>query len=129
MKGLSIKQPWLYLICEGVKTIETRVWETKYRGDLLLCSSKIPTVMDYKFFEYYNIDKNSKYLQDGFALAVVRLNNITKMCKNDTKLACCDLYDAYSWHFDNLRLIEPFPIKGGLKLFNIDSDIEKRVIF
>jgi hypothetical protein len=39
LKALSIKEPWITLIAEGRKTIETRVWATSYRGPLLLVGS------------------------------------------------------------------------------------------
>ena len=42
MKALCLKQPWLYLITTGLKTIETRKWNTKYKGDIILCASKNP---------------------------------------------------------------------------------------
>lgn len=34
MKMLSIKQPWASLICAGVRDVENRTWQTKYRGRL-----------------------------------------------------------------------------------------------
>ncbi len=40
MKALSLHQPWASLIAEGVKTIETRSWATKYRGPLGIHASK-----------------------------------------------------------------------------------------
>lgn len=40
MKALSVKQPWASLIDDGTKTIETRKWSTRYRGDLLICASQ-----------------------------------------------------------------------------------------
>ncbi|MDR2425267.1 MAG: ASCH domain-containing protein [Prevotellaceae bacterium] len=36
MKVLSVKNPWAYLICIGVKDVENRSWTTKYRGTLLI---------------------------------------------------------------------------------------------
>jgi hypothetical protein len=36
MKALTLHQPWASLIAEGVKTIETRSWSTKYRGPLAI---------------------------------------------------------------------------------------------
>ncbi len=32
MKALSIKQPWSWLIIQGFKDVENRVWATKFRG-------------------------------------------------------------------------------------------------
>lgn len=39
MKILSIRQPWAYLITQGSKDIENRVWATKYRGPFLVHAS------------------------------------------------------------------------------------------
>lgn len=38
MKAISLKQPFVELIKNRTKTIETRLWSTKYRGDLLICA-------------------------------------------------------------------------------------------
>lgn len=39
MKVISILQPWASLIIQGHKKIETRSWNTKYRGELLIHAS------------------------------------------------------------------------------------------
>ncbi len=44
MKALSAKQPWANLIAAGEKTIETRTWATRYRGPLLIVSSRRPRI-------------------------------------------------------------------------------------
>lgn len=38
MKVLSVKQPWAYLLCAGVKDIENRTWKLpeKYKGERIL---------------------------------------------------------------------------------------------
>lgn len=36
MKTITIKQPWASLICEGVKDIENRTWQTNFRGRVLV---------------------------------------------------------------------------------------------
>jgi hypothetical protein len=40
MKTISLLQPWASLVILGVKTIETRSWQTAYRGPLLIHASK-----------------------------------------------------------------------------------------
>ena len=42
MKTLSILQPWASLVAHGHKKIETRSWNTKYRGELLIHASASP---------------------------------------------------------------------------------------
>lgn len=39
MKVLSLLQPWASLVIKGVKRIETRTWQTAYRGHLLIHAS------------------------------------------------------------------------------------------
>lgn len=40
MKTLTVWQPWASLIVMGVKTFETRGWETKYRGKIAIHAAK-----------------------------------------------------------------------------------------
>jgi hypothetical protein len=39
MKTLSIRQPYATLVCKGIKNVENRTWNTKYRGKLLIHAS------------------------------------------------------------------------------------------
>jgi hypothetical protein len=36
MKALTVKQPYAYLICAGIKDIENRAWKTNFRGCVLI---------------------------------------------------------------------------------------------
>ena len=36
MKALTLREPWASLVLEGVKTLETRSWATRYRGELFI---------------------------------------------------------------------------------------------
>ena len=40
MRALSINQPWAYCITHGSKRVENRVWNTAFRGQLLIHASK-----------------------------------------------------------------------------------------
>ena len=40
MKCLSLKQPYAELVVSGLKTIELRTWNTKFRGQFLVHASK-----------------------------------------------------------------------------------------
>jgi len=44
VRALTIRQPWATLIASGVKTIETRSWATKWRGQLLIHAGKAKPV-------------------------------------------------------------------------------------
>ena len=104
MKAISIKQPWANLIASGQKTIETRVWATPYRGQILLVSSKTP-----------------KIEPAGYAVAVAELADCRLMTKADEDAARCPIYpNAVAWVLQNVRAIEPFPVKGQLGVYEVD---------
>lgn len=104
MKALSIKEPWASMICDGKKTIETRLWKTNYRGTILICCSKKP----------YSI-------RSGHAIATAELVDCRPMTFADEVDACCPLYEgAYSWVLKNVtRIGSPFRVNGKLGLFEV----------
>lgn len=136
MKALSLKQPWANAIAKGFKTIETRTWETSFRGDLLICSSLKPD-FSLKIFPkknhpqkgiwckdvsggFWNFNLDG-YYQFGKAICIVELFHIEKMKREHKKEALCDVYDrAFAWHLRNIRPITPFDVKGMLRLFNVE---------
>ena len=93
LKALSIKQPYVDQIILGEKTVEYRTWNTKYRGDILICSTAKPL--------------NQGLYKNGFALCVVELY---KIVETET---------WYEWHLKNVRRIKPIKIKGKLGLFDV----------
>lgn len=46
--ALSIRQPWAWLIVEGLKDIENRTWPTNFRGRVLIHAGKTMTRADYE---------------------------------------------------------------------------------
>ena len=106
MKALSVKQPWANMIASGEKTIETRKWQTDYRGELLIVSSKTPPIEP-----------------AGCAVAVVELIDCRPMSVLDEAFARCPKYPgAYAWVVGNVRRIEPFPVRGQLGLYDVEVD-------
>jgi ASCH domain len=80
-KALSVKQPWANMIASGEKTIETRLWPTKYRGPLLIVSSRSP-----------------KIAQNGCAVALVNVADCRPMMCSDEQAARCEIYPgACAW--------------------------------
>ncbi len=104
MKTISLKQPYANLVASGKKTIETRKWTTKYRGDLIICSSQNPKIKPF-----------------GQALCIVELYDIKPMTKDHEKKACVKVYPkANAWFLRNLRRIKPFPVKGQLNIYEVN---------
>ncbi len=121
MKALSIKQPWAWAIAAGHKTIETRTWPTKHRGELLIVASKQPDKDMMKWFEDNKPAGFSEHLEYGKAIAVSRLTDCRPMTDIDGDAAMCDRYEgAFSWFLRNIRKIEPFEVKGQLGIYEVD---------
>nr|WP_293837507.1 ASCH domain-containing protein [uncultured Arsenicibacter sp.] len=97
--------PWLSLVEFGFKTIETRVWKTSYRGDLLLCGAA-----------------DSRTPNKGLATCIVKVVDCVPMEKIHEIDACIEAYPkAWAWITEDLRwLSEKFPVKGSLGFFNVD---------
>jgi hypothetical protein len=129
IKALSLKQPYANFIAEGRKTIETRVWSTNYRGDLLICSSKTPDKY-WKQFEDSLIQASTQFSMEpkGMALCIIELYDIQKMTVEHEKAAMCEVYKigsryAQSFFLRNLRVLKnPFPVKGELGIFEVTVD-------
>lgn len=119
MKALSIKQPWLYFIKGGAKTIETRTWQTNYRGDIVLCSSLAPDRREIDLLMFVSI-KSPEKLTYGCMECVAELYDVQPMTERHEEDAMVLLYPgAYSWFLRNIRLIEPKKVRGQLGLFEI----------
>jgi len=115
MKALSVKQPWATMIAEGEKTIETRTWDTDYRGDLIICSSKQPKVTGHLA---------------GFALCVVELYDVRPLKPADEDRARCRYFPGgYAWCLRNLRDIIPkVPVRGQLGIFELEFKDSIRMV-
>lgn len=98
MKAISIKNPYATQILRGTKTIEYRSWDTKHRGELLICSSANPKVPG---------------MLSGYALCVVNLVDTTYNAAED----------IYEWHLEDVKKIKAFPVKGKLNFFDVDDSL------
>ncbi len=123
MKALNVRQPWAWMIACGYKTIETRTWSTKYRGDILIVASKkrMSKVTEKAFIE--NTGYRLFEIEYGAGICVADLFDCRIMTGEDEPLACCDLYKgAFAWYLRNIRHISPFPVKGRLGLYDIEVE-------
>ena len=114
MKALSIHPVPACAILAGQKTVEVRTWATKYRGDLLICSTQ----------------HKIKDTIPGHALCVVTLEDVVPFTDKHLKGAMAkksdigDYEGVYAWIISDIRWIRPIPLKGKLGLWNYDGEIE-----
>jgi ASCH domain len=73
LKCLSLRQPYAELVAAGRKTIETRKWNTNFRGKFLIHSSK---TIDKEISTLLNIDCGG--LTKGAVIGVAFLYDVKK---------------------------------------------------
>jgi hypothetical protein len=154
MKVLSLLQPWASLVVMGKKQIETRSWNSTYRGPLLIHAScgkyygKTNRIkcrdlcMDNIWFNEYITARDYDALPFGAIIGQVNLIETVKTDKilfcnsfrtkghrwelTDEELAFGDYTEGrYGWLFsDAVKFDEPLPAKGEIILW--DYDLEKK---
>lgn len=119
MRSLSWKQPFATAMLYG--KIETRTWDTKYRGKVLICSSKKPYRYDdleeisgYRLFSNMmsKIKHDLAFDLDGYAIAIGDLVDSRPMELQDQERAYV-LYspNLYCHIYENVQGIIPIPWK------------------
>ncbi len=120
MKTLSIKQPWAELILRGRKKIEIRKWNTKFRGEFLIHSSKVPDKDAMKKFGFEN-------LPNGFVIGKAKLVDVKAYKNDDEFLKDKDLHLAgKEWGnkgfiLKNPQRIEKIKHKGNLGFWELNK--------
>ena len=145
MKAISLWEPWASLMMLGAKTIETRSWPTKYRGELLICaaqgglSNRELSILlnEYMFRDALkslsNGDLQISDLNFGRALCLVdlvdcipteRMKALSLLHPESVEFQFGNYEDGrFAWITKNLRpLLHPFKMKGGQRIFNISQN-------
>lgn len=111
-KALTVKNPYAEWIAQGKKTIEVRSKSTKYRGELVICSSQQPIIQE---------------MQSGCMLCFVNLYDVKPLAELTpqewelTKIPPAERkgLTGFGWMLkDPVRIVE-YPVKGQLGIWNL----------
>ena len=147
VKALSLWQPHADLIALGHKTIETRSWPTRYRGQLLICAAKTWNIQVRTSIDCYKdaaICQENLAVQDallppdytprlGEAVALGELIDCIELKNTDAhiKASCVGSPEGlFGFVLSNVVALEPFPVKGRQGFFDVDinkGDINKEI--
>lgn len=142
MKTISLWQPWATLIALGVKTIETRSWACRYRGEMLIHAAKA-----------WNDDCRRAFAGPGLIADVLAYHGITRpedlprgcivaRCRLDAihrvvdalrpgvlERACGDFSPGrFGWVLTDIEAIGPIPCKGAQGLFEVSDELIGRAL-
>lgn len=110
MKTISLWQPWASAIAAGLKTIETRSWETKYRGPLAIHASKRWTNAERLFWlEHVSADLPEN-IENRDAFRKIGILDGDLIPKG-VIVATCEIYACISTNEDPM-LVAPDHISG-----------------
>lgn len=133
IRQLNWKQPYAHLMLPPFNKIETRTWQTPYRGLVLLCASKQPWLP----FEAERISGKDQYarmqhlntnLPTGVAYAVGRLVDCRLMRKNDENACFVKHKDELWCHvYADVTPIEPFQIMGAQRWGKVTDEIKNKI--
>jgi len=128
VKVVTIKQPFATLIKEGIKEYEFRTWKTKHRGKILIHAGQGIDKKAMKKYEHLNLEYPS-----GQIIAEATLTDCIpideearKMLEEKNPLVYSSIikhkeWKGYGWKLENVKSIDPIPIKGKLSLWEYEE--------
>lgn len=144
---LSVRQPWAWLLCEGLKDVENRNWRTNYRGELFIHAGKsfdwdalrwlsqaVPTrFAGLKAVEHFSIrfgksERESVITahKDEFG-AIVGMVDLIDCGRSQSVWAQPEV--KYHWTVRNGQHIIAIPMRGQLGLFQVQVKGEEYDMF
>lgn len=140
--GLSLYQPFANLITLKHKLVETRFYQRKFRGDLLICAAqkimplpelkKVMTNEQYhKFLEIQRKAPYDLFGPTGVAMCVVNVVDWRPMNKIEDLQTSFVAWDILRWVavLDNIRPIVTFDLKGRQTIFPLTDKEQSQIEF
>lgn len=148
MKAITILEPWASLIACGAKKIETRIWETSYRGKIAIHAAKSTKCLEMadKDSFRYALKSNAGIMKDqqtgllfspGYVIAVADLVDCAQFAhslipgrntillknqevgKSEIEFGDCTP-GRWGWILKNVQRIEPIPARGQQRIWDFD---------
>lgn len=128
MKGLSIRQPWAWLITQGHKKIENRTWDTKKRGRFLIhASSKRPSDDDMQAAKEI-CDKLGITLPHKMDFTLGAIVGFATLCGTTTQSDDPFFFGPVGLQLKDCCAVEPIRFKGALSFFPTPFRIDGKKI-
>ncbi len=121
MKVLSVRQPWAWLIVNGYKPIENRIWASSYTGELYIHASRKHDIFARHQAIMKMINDDDKY--ERFLKADLFYGGII----GKVRMIDCVSYHESTWFdgdwgfvFKDPETVPLIQCKGQLRIFNMD---------
>ena len=135
VRAICLWQPYASLVAAGLKTIETRLWSTGYRGQVVVCGTKAPAPKAMYEDALRRVRERGLgagpfawgVVPAGTALAVVTLTDCRPMTPDDEGQALVAHVTPEgkvrtAWVLGGERTaLTPFPVKGRQGWFRLPA--------
>jgi len=130
MRCLTLYQPWASLIALGDKKIETRSWQTSYRGPLAIHAAKKLVIPEDPVFDIFLHKRglSFRHLPLGAVVAICRLSEIRRITYDDIPDYPESEFgdytpDRYAWILTDISPLPwPAPARGHRGIWNWNGE-------
>lgn len=139
MRGLTLHQPWASFVAVGAKSIETRAWATRYRGELAIHAGA-----NERAFDDAMRLPSMRQIADEFFIDDFPLGAIVASCRLIDVVAIDDALvktlgwheralgfyapGRYAWMLDDVKpLSKPIKIKGAMGVWTMTGIVAQLV--
>lgn len=116
LKAISIRQPWAWLIVNGYKEIENRIWEPKLSGRVFIHTGKSWAHLTAEEFKYikrrYRVPNLPDTFETGGIVGIVEITGCVKHHRSKW------FRGPFCWTLTTARRLPFKPVKGQLTFFN-----------
>jgi len=126
IRALSIRQPWAWAVCAGVKRTENRTWTTEHRGTIAIHASTSMQVVN----AFKRESGCELFSGDWFTTgAIIGFADIVDIASYGPQHESDPFAEGpYCWTMGNARFLkESIPLPGKLNLFKLTGDVQQRL--
>lgn len=125
LKALSIRQPWAWLIVNGIKDVENRSWEREPQGWIAIHASKNFDEASYQqlvqtrciaSLQNADLPKPDEF-EYGKIIGLAK--HTANIVPGATDQSPWHAYGSHGWVLENAYAIEPIAWRGALGLFEV----------
>lgn len=124
LKAISIRQPWAWLIVNGYKDIENRIWTANLRGPALIHAGQSKSDTTTEALAYIKRKYRVTNLPDKFETGgIVGIAEITDCVERHRSKW---FEGPFGWTIANARRLPFKSVKGQLKIFNPTTTLSSK---
>ncbi len=127
MRALSIRQPWAWLIVNGLKDVENRVWRSNYRGPVLIHAASGRGTQAEWAFANYTVNRAAAVMQREIQLPDflhIRRGGIVGIAEmTDCVEASVSPWflGPFGFIMQHAKPLDFAPVAGSLGLFRVEE--------